>query len=54
MDRLRFAVDKVVHHDDIELVGILATGSVSGRDPDPRDACVIKDDPEECLIPIAG
>ena len=46
--RLWLAVEKVIHHDDVVLIIIIRPrGYVARRDPNPRDACVFKKDPEE-------
>ena len=45
---LWLAVEKVIHHDDVVLIIIIRPrGYVAGRDPDPRDARVVKKDAEE-------
>ena len=54
MERLRLAVEKVVHHDDISLLIIIRPRSdVATRDPHPGDARIAKDDAKEGQACIA-
>lgn len=49
-----FAVDKVIHHDDVIFAVIIRTwGNVAGRNPHPSDPSVVKFDAEERLISVA-
>jgi hypothetical protein len=51
---LWLAVDEVVHHDDVMLaIVIRPRGNVAGRNPNRRDAGVIKLDAEEGQASIA-
>ena len=52
--RLWLAVEEVIHHDDVMLaIVIRPRGDVAARDPDRRDARVVKHDAEEGKAPIA-
>ncbi len=54
LKQLWLAVDEVVHHDDVMLAIIIRPrGNVAGRDPDRRDARVVKHDAEEGQASIA-
>src|SRR5262245_14219737 len=54
LKQLRFAVDKVVHHDNImSSIVVRSWGNVARLDPDRRDAGVIKLDAEKGHPPIS-
>jgi hypothetical protein len=54
LNDLWLAVDEVVHHDDVMLFIVVRTrGNVAGRNPDRRDAGVIKLDAEEGQASVA-
>ena len=51
---LWLAVDEVVHHNDVvQLIVVRPRGNVAGRDPNRRDAGVIKLDAEKRQVSIA-
>ena len=53
LKELWFAVDEVVHHDDVIVsIVIRARGNIAGFDSDSRDARIVKHDAEEGQIPI--
>ena len=54
VNELWLAVDEVVHHDDVMLaIVVRPRGNVAGRDPNRRDAGVVKLDREEGQVSIA-
>jgi hypothetical protein len=54
LKELWLAVDEVVHHDDVVLLIVLRPrGNVAGRDPNRRDAGVVKLDAEKGQASIA-
>src|SRR5882724_7222682 len=54
LKQLWFAVDEVVHHDDVmAFIVVWTRGNVAGLDPDRSDAGVIKHDAEEGQASIA-
>ena len=54
LKQLWFAVDEVIHHDDVMLsVIIRARGNVAGLDPDRRNARVAKHNAEEGQVSTA-
>src|SRR5207237_9862184 len=53
--RLRLAIDKVIHHDDVILPVIVRTwGNVACRNPHPRNPSIAIDDAKERQTPIAS
>src|SRR4029077_8145251 len=47
-------VDEIVHHDDVVLLIVVRSrGNVAGRDPNRRDAGIVKLDAEEGQVSIA-
>ncbi len=51
---LWLAVDEVIHHDDVMLrIIVRSWGNVAGRDPNRRDAGVVKLDAEKRQVSIA-
>src|SRR5512141_3148726 len=48
MERLRLAIEEVIHHDDVmRPIIIRPRRSIAARDPNSGDARVVKDDAEE-------
>ena len=55
VNELWLAVDEIVHHDDVVLLIVVRSrGNVAGRDPNRRDAGIVKLDAEKGQVSIAG
>ena len=54
VNELWLAVDEIVHHDDVVLLIVVRSrGNVAGRDPNRRDASIVKLDAEKGQVSIA-
>ena len=54
VNELWLAVDEIVHHDDVVLLIVVRSrGNVAGRDPNRRDASIVKLDTEKGQVSIA-